>query len=389
MTFMSFVVTAVFLAVAPAARAETGVSEHEIVIGSCSDMSSPGGVRGRLQSQGAQAYFDYVNSKGGIHGRKIKFLNYDDRYDPEKTIQCFNRLVGEGMFAGAAFLGSASAAKVLPMAETQKIPVVGIAAGPAFLYDSTHHYVFIVRQSYERQVEELISGVWNELGMRRVAVIYQSDAFGAAGLESARKALEARGAKIAGAATFPKDSTDFDEAIATVRAANPDMVVLAVIGGPVVEIVKRSHAAGWHPLFSTLTIDPAVYKAEGTVIAQLVPPFDDDRIPAAALYRRLLKKFPNSEPPGYIGLEGFLDAAIVVEGLKRAGKQPTREGFIKALETIKNLDLGLGPGGRVSYGPDDHVALRRPFFTVVRNGKPVPLRDWKALKSRPGPSRRH
>jgi ABC-type branched-subunit amino acid transport system substrate-binding protein len=162
--------SALVLAPLAGARGEPGVFDQEIVIGSCVDLGSPAGIRGKAMIQGAQAYFDSINEKGGVHGRKIRLISHDDLYDPEQTVKCFNQLIKENIFAGALFFGGGPAAKLVPMAESFKVPILGIIAGSKFIYEPTKHYVFNFRASYTDQAQGLIDNSWKKLNMRKFAV---------------------------------------------------------------------------------------------------------------------------------------------------------------------------------------------------------------------------
>jgi branched-chain amino acid transport system substrate-binding protein len=362
------------VALVPASAAETGVTDTEIKIGACNDQGSPSGIRGKLLTAGARAYYEYVNEKGGVHGRKINLIARDDLYDPEKTIECLKGLIADGVFAGAHFLGSPNAAKVMPMAESNKLPVFGFISGAGFIYEPVKRYMFNLRASYEDETKEFVDVAWRKLGHRKIAVIYQDDAFGVSNLDGVNRALKAYGATPVAVASLPRASLDVAKAVETVMAAKPDAVILGLIGPPVREIVKTAKAAGSTSLFMTTTIDPAVYEAEGTVIAQLMPPFDDEKLTGVALYNKLLKKYPEAKP-GYVGLEGFAQAMVVVEGLKRAGRDLTREKFVGSLELIKDYDMGMGDL-KVTFGSKDRKGTEKTYFTVVKGGKAVPLTDW-------------
>ena len=166
-------------------------------------------------------------------------------------------------------------------------------------------------------------------------------------------------------------------------------VVLNLVGpyAPVAEIVKRARARNWRPQFLTVSfvgtdefIKQAGSDAEGTIITQVVPPYYLTDLPTVALYRRVLGQyFPNSQP-SFVSLEGFVDAMVLVEGLRRAGKDLTREKFIRGIESIHNFDVGLGPTLKLNYGPTDHKGFDTVYATIVIGGKPVTITDWHHIK---------
>ena len=159
-----------------------------------------------------------------------------------------------------------------------------------------------------------------------------------------------------------------------------------VIVGPantVAPIVKLAHGKGWSPLFVTVSfvgtddlIKQAGTDAEGMVITQVVPPYYLTDLKTVALYRRTMTKYAPSEPPNFVSLEGFVDAMVLVEGLKRAGKELTRDGLIRRIESMHDFDIGLGPQLKLEYSPRDHKGFEHVIPTVVRGGRAVPFTDW-------------
>ena len=383
---LGFALAGVFvLAAASIAAAQTtpGVSDKEIVIGSCSALEGPSHTLGVQTVTGAQAYFSMVNEEGGVHGRKLRLVAYDDSYDPAKTQICFDRLTKENVFALGFFVGTPTAVKYVPMAEGAKIPLVGLFTGAQTLYTPLRHWIVNVRASYFDETREQIDGLWNTLAYRKIGVIYPDDAFGAAVLEGVKQALKTHGADPAAVASYKRQTTDVAGAIDIVRASSPQAVV--VVGPPntVAPILKQAHAGGWKPLFLTVSfvgtdelILEAGADADGMIITQVVPPYYLTDLKTVALYRRALTQYAPTERPNFVGLEGFVDAMVMVEGLKRAGKELTREGLIRGIESIHDVDLGLGPQLKLDYSAKDHKGFDHVIPTVVRSGRAVPFTDW-------------
>jgi len=360
-----------------------GVTDKEIVIGSCSALEGPSHFLGTETVAGAKAYFAMMNDAGGVDGRKLKLISYDDSYDPTKTEACFNRLLEQKVFALGFFVGTPTAVKYIPMAESNKIPLVGLFTGAQTLYVPLRHWVINVRASYFDETREQIDGLWGTLGYKKIGVIYPEDAFGAAVLEGVKAALKAHGAEPIAVASYQRQTAQVGGAIDTVKAANPEAVVVVGPSNTVAPILKQSHARSWKPLFLTVSfvgtdelIQEAGSDAEGMVITQVVPPYYLTEFKTVALYRRTLAKFFPTAQPNLVSLEGFVDAMVLVEGLKRAGKELTREGLIRGIESIHELDLGLGPQLKLDYGPKDHKGFDHVLPTVIRGGRAVPFTDW-------------
>lgn len=368
------------------AQGATGVDHAQILVGSCSALDGPASFLGRQTIVGATAYLDLINAKGGVNGRKIQLLAFDDGYEPARADACFKRLLKEQVFAAGFFVGTPTAAKYVPMAEENKLPVVGLFTGAQLLYAPLKHYVLNVRASYYDETREQVDNLWNSLKMHKIGIIYQDDAFGTAVLDGLQLALKKYHATPVGMGTFPRNTLDVDKGMATVRAASPEAVLLVGPYAPVAQIVRRAHASGWRPLFLTVSfvgtekfIAEAGRDAEGTVITQVVPPYTRTDFPTIALYRDALKTYYPSEQPSFVSLEAFVDAMVLVEGLKRAGKEPTREKLISALESIDNKDVGLGPKLLLKYSPNRHKGFDQIYTTVVQGGKPEIVDDWSSL----------
>jgi len=360
-----------------------GVSESEILIGSCSALEGPSHFLGVETVTGAKAYFNLINDEGGVNGRKLKLISADDSYDPAKTQACFDHLMSEKVFALGFFVGTPTAVKYVPMADSAKIPLVGLFTGAQTLYVPLRHWIVNVRASYFDETREQVDGLWKTLGYKKIGVIYPEDAFGTTVLEGVKAALKERGVEPAAVASYQRQTAQVGGAIDTVRAANPDAVVVVGPANTVAPILKQAHAKGWKPLFLTVSfvgtdelISEAGQDAEGVVITQVVPPYYMTEFKSVALYRRALGKYFSSEQPNFVSLEGFVDAMVLVEGLKRAGKDLTREGLIHAIESIHDHDLGLGPQLKLNYSAKEHKGFDHVLPTVVRGGRAVPFTDW-------------
>ena len=231
----------------------SGVNDREILIGSCSALEGPSHFLGTETVTGAKAYLDMINDAGGVDGRKLKLISYDDSYDPVKTEACFNRLMEQKIFALAFFVGTPTAVKYLPMAESNKIPLVGLFTGAQTLYVPLRHSVVNVRASYFDETREQINGLWGTLGYKKIGVIYPEDPFGATVLEGVKVALQVHGADPIATASYQRQTAQVGGAIDTVRAANPEAVVLVGPANTVAPILKQSHAKGWKPLFLTVS----------------------------------------------------------------------------------------------------------------------------------------
>lgn len=360
-----------------------GVSEREILIGSCSALEGPSHFLGVETVTGAKAYFSLTNDEGGVNGRKLKLISADDSYDPTKAQACFDHLMSEKVFAMGFFVGTPTAVKYVPMADSEKIPLIGLFTGAQTLYVPLRRWVVNVRASYFDETRAQVDGLWNTLGVKKIGVIYPEDAFGTTVLEGVKAALKEHGGEPGATASYQRQTAQVGGAIDTVRNANPDAVVVVGPANTVAPILKQAHAKGWKPLFLTVSfvgtdelITEAGPDAEGVVITQVVPPYYMTEHKSVALYRRALGKYFPSEQPNFVSLEGFVDAMVMVEGLKRAGKDLTRDGLMHGIESIHDFDLGIGPQLKLNYSAKSHKGFDHVIPTVVRGGRAVPFTDW-------------
>jgi branched-chain amino acid transport system substrate-binding protein len=365
----------------------TGITDHEILIGSCSSLEGSLGGLGKATTGGAKMYLDYINDQGGVYGRKLKLETHDDSYDPVKAIECFKCLQKDKVFAGAFFVGAPPATKYVPMAEAAKFPIVGLFTGVPFLQDPFCPHIISIRTGYKEEAGLQVQHLVKDLGIRKIGVIYQDDACGVATLNGAKDALAKLGSTIVAQGSFQRGSLDVADAVKTMRDAGAEAVIMDGGYSSIVQVIKNSHAQKYKPLFvcvSFIAAEPFIKEAgadaEGTVITQVVPAYDRTELPTVKLYRQLLAKYAPGKSPDFTNFEGFIDAMVLVEGLKRAGKDLTRTKLISAIESIHNQDIGLGPEFKLNYGPKDHRGFDGISCTVVRHGKPVTFTNWKELR---------
>jgi branched-chain amino acid transport system substrate-binding protein len=229
--------------VTSAAAQVSGVTDKQIKIGSCSALDGPARQLGLQTVLGATAYFNHINDQGGIHGRKLVLVSLDDGYDPDKAPICFGLLKREGVFAGGFFVGTPTAAKYVPLAEAEHLPVVGWFTGAQFLYDPVKHEVLNLRASYNDETREQVDNLW-KAGAHRIGVIYQDDGFGKAILDGVKLALTKHSAAPAATGAFARNTLEVAQGLEAVRSAKPDAVILASPYAPAAEIVKKAHAEG-------------------------------------------------------------------------------------------------------------------------------------------------
>jgi ABC-type branched-subunit amino acid transport system substrate-binding protein len=368
-----------------AALAEGGVTNNQIALGMSTALTGPSSFLGTSFKTGVDLYIRKVNEEGGVNGRKIKLIAYDDGYEPSKAVPNAEKLIKEDdVFLMIGNVGTPTVMAIKPIITREKVPLFAPFTGAEPLRNPVVRYILNYRASYYQEAEEFVKGMADVLGYKKIGVFYQDDAFGRVVLEGTRVALKKRGLEPAGLGTYTRNTTDIEKGLAEVMAAKPEAVVMVGTYAACAKFIIEGKKKGFKPVYMNVSfVGPDKMaellgsSGEGVVVTQVVPPHDSD-YPAVVEYRSLLRKhFPESKP-NFVSLEGFLAAKVFVEGVKRAGRNLTRESFIDAVEGISGLDIGAG--NAVSFSAGNHQGSQKVYPTVIRNGKYQLVRDWSALK---------
>lgn len=366
--------------------AEIGVSDQEILIGNPNAKSGDNQFSGLQTSVGLTTYIDQVNSTGGINGRKIKVVFCDDKYTPDGAIECFNALRQQGVFALSGLVGSGMLVKYKAMATNHKVPIVGCYSGPQLASDPVSPYVFTVRPGYQDEEHQFVDHLWKDAGVRKFAIIYQNDAYGADHLKGIRDELAKYKTDVVAEASYERNSLNVEAAFNRVKDAKPEAVSLACNNNQCSKIIELARKSGWAPIFFVNSganvdgfLDQVKAAGNGVLVGETVPSPRRTDIPMIARYQKLLKQYHPDASPGYTNFKGYITGMVLCEGLKRCGKTLTRDNFCQALETMHNWDIGLGKDMEVNYTKTDHFGMHKYVFGVVHNGDVVAVSDWKNL----------
>ncbi|MCM3607565.1 ABC transporter substrate-binding protein [Cupriavidus pauculus] len=349
------------------ALAEPGIGKSTIRIGQSAGVSGP--VAGSVKEQiaGAQVYLNHVNANGGVAGRKIELLTYDDGFDAKRTPDNVRKLIGEDkVFALFMVRGTPQNESILPIIGAEKVPLIAPLTGAITLHRPVNRYVFNVRAKYQDEVARAINHLATS-GMSRIAIFYANDGFGQDVFEGFNTALQARGVQPAGAASFNRPMGDISQGVATVNKANPQAVMVIGSGSEAARIIREMKKAGSAAQFVTLSNNAADSfikelgdDGKGLIITQVVPGMNSSQMSIASEYRGMAKA--QKVEPSNAGMEGFMSAKVLVEGLRRAGPEPTREKLIAALENLRDYDLG---GILISYSPTRHTGSSFVEMSIV------------------------
>jgi ABC-type branched-subunit amino acid transport system substrate-binding protein len=364
-------VASIAMAIGLSARAEPGVSANEILIGQDIDMSGTIAARMKPLVQAADAYIEQVNRRGGIHGRKIRIVRLDSANKPDKTKENVKQLVEKnGVFAMWGISGTGNVGAALPYLTEKRVPLIGSTSGAETFYSKTHPYLINIKASYADEIHRLAAH-FQALGIKKVGLIYLDNGFGREALKSAQNAATEQKLEVVGISAFKEDGSNIEQAVLPIAAAKPQAVFLLTLAGPAPKLVEAYLNTGQTTQFFALSIvaTDVLYKAigdkaRGIVVTQVVPFPWDGSIPLSREFQELMKASGVSEY-SMSGMEGLVLAKALVEGLRAAGKNPTREGLIEAYENMRDKDLG---GMRLSYSADDHNGSALVDITMIGKG---------------------
>lgn len=344
----------------------------DLVIGQVAPLSGVLASTGQQMVVGGKIYFDSINAQGGIHGAMIRQEVVDDGYKVAETVRLTREMLARPeVIALFGFAGTANVTQLLTegVLEAGGAALVAPYTGGESLRSPFNPWIFHVRAGYAAEAEHMVKQV-TTLGMERIAVMYQDDGFGKAGLLGVENALAKRNLKLAAAAGYERNTDKVEDAVKKIRASDAQAIIMISINKPSAAFVKQyRQGGGGARLYNISVVDPAelvklagLTNVHGLGISQVVPyPFMTS-LPVVRQYQELLKKYAPNETVNYTSFEEFVGAKVLVEGLRRAGPNPTRAKVVKALESMGSYDTG---GITVSYSASNRIGSRFVEVTVV------------------------
>lgn len=317
---------------------------------------------------GANLYFDAVNARGGILGQKVELISVDDQFDPKRTVELARKLITEDRVL-ALFLnrGTPHSQAVMPLLAEFKVPLVAPSTGAMVLHNPVNPWIFNVRATYQREASEAIAHL-ARIGVTRTAVLTTDDTFGADGAVGTQIGFTKVKQEPVFVGKFPREKPDFSGLAPKVVSANAQAVVIIGSAINTAQAITALRAAGSSAQVVTLSNNASEgfikllgVQAHGVIVTQVFP---YERSVKVAMVReaRDLAKAKGIEGVTPAMLEGFAAAKVLVEGLRRAGPQPTRQGLRDALESMDNYNLG---GISVSYSPSNHTGLDFADISII------------------------
>lgn len=356
-----------------AQAAVPGVSLHRILFGQSAAFTGPAKALGEEMRLGIEAAFRAANVRGGVHGRRLELTSLDDAYEPEAAILNTRRLIEQSkVFALIGAVGTPTSRSATPVAAKAGVPYIAPFTGAAFLRDPKWKNVINLRASYFQETEEMVNRLINDLGIKKIAVLYQDDSFGLAGYRGVRRALERRKLKPVVTGVYPRNTTAVKTALLDIRRADPGAVVLVGAYKPVASFITWARHTGFNPIFVTISfvgsnalvreLGPA---GIGIYVTQVVPFPTTENLEIAADYRRDLEAHKPGAVPSFVSFEGYMAGRLAIRALELCGRNPDRACLLQELRRAAAIDLG---GFKLHYGKGDNQGSDAVFMTVVGEG---------------------
>jgi ABC-type branched-subunit amino acid transport system substrate-binding protein len=334
---------------------------NRIVFGQSAALTGPAAQLGLQMNAGARIFFNALNAQGGVNGNTVELRAADDGYEPERCRVNTEQFIKDDMFALFGYVGTPTCLAALPLVVDAKMPFVGPVTGAEALRDPFHKTVFHVRASYYDETALIVKQL-TTLGLKKIAVFYQNDAYGKAGLEGVTRALKAQNLAPVALGTVERNTVDVAQAVMDIAPKMPEAVVQISAYKSCAAFIRASRKAGYGGTFFNVSFvgtqalaDELGKEGNGIMVSQVMPfPFSTTTA-ISREYLEAVRKAGSDADPNYSSMEGYLAAKVLAEGLKRAGRNPTREALVSGLESIQNANFG---GFNVNFGPRDHVASR-------------------------------
>jgi branched-chain amino acid transport system substrate-binding protein len=353
-TFTRAAAGALALVGAPALRAQS----DRILLAESAPFTGPAAQLGIQFNLGARLYFEQVNAQGGLHRRPVEIVTADDGYEPDRCAENTRKFLALDPLALFGYIGTPTSVVALPLATAAGAPFIAPFTGAMALRRPFNRYAFHIRASYNDETELIVKQL-TSLGLQKIAVFYQNDAYGKAGLDGVDLALKNRNMKPVALATVERNSEVVAQAVKTLVAAQPDAVVQVSAYKSCAAFIREARKAGYGGTFFNVSFvgtqalsDELGKAAAGVVVTQVVPSPYSSVTPIAREFQDAVKRGGAKYQANYSSMEGYIAAKVLSEGLRRAAK-PTREGLITGLESIRGETFG---GFNVSFSPADHSA---------------------------------
>jgi ABC-type branched-subunit amino acid transport system substrate-binding protein len=361
----------------PSRAEEQGVTNQEIIIGMSNALTGPAAALGTGVKAGAMTYFQKINNAGGINGRKIKVISYDDGYEPKRTVENTNKLINEDkVFALFGYVGTPTSTAVLPIINKEHMIYWGPFTGAELLRTPVTKSIFNVRGSYNDEAEAQVKYLTENLGKKKIGIFIQNDAYGLSVKFGVVKALKKRNLEIMGEGNYERNTENIDAGLSAIKPYNPDAVVMVGTYKAMAAFIKKAKAQGFNPVFLNVSfVGTAALVKElagagaDVIVTEVMPSPYDSQLPLVQQYRHDMHQTGQSQLD-YTDLEGYVDAVVFVEVLKKIGGGPlTREAFIAAAENLNSTVGGL----TFTFTAETHQAMSKIYLTKIAGSRVVEI----------------
>lgn len=361
------------------AGSRNGIYDDRIVFGQSAAFSGPAIELGVGMRVGILTAFAEANRDGGVHGRKLELISLDDAYEPEAAIANTTSLIDQGLvFALVGAVGTPTSRSAVPVAEINGTPYIAPFTGAEFLRNPEYQHILNVRASYYQETAEMVERLLTDLGINRIAVMYQDDSFGRAGYDGVRIALRERSLSPVSIGIYPRNTKAIKTALLDVQQGAPEAVIMIGAYEPVAHLISWARHMKFDAEFMTVSFVGSNALArelgdhgEGVYVTQVVPFPTDTSVPIVAEYLDALSQQYPRETPGFVTLEGYIAGRFVVEAAKRCGSEIDRACFVENVRSGEIINLG---DFELQFGPDDSQGSNEVFLTVIgEDGKYRPI----------------
>ncbi|MXW41919.1 MAG: ABC transporter substrate-binding protein [Acidimicrobiia bacterium] len=347
-----------------------GVFEDRVLFGQSAAFSGPAQELGINLNLGIRAAFEEANRAGGIHGRMLELITRDDAYEPEAAITNTRTLIEqEQVFSLIGAVGTPTSRSATPLAADAGIPYVAPFTGAGFLRDDSWENVINLRASYAQETDEMVERLTTDLGITKIAVMFQDDSFGRAGFNGTVAALERRNMKLAATGTYTRNTTAVKSGLLDLQNGDPQAVILIGAYQPVAALISWARHIGFNPIFMTVSFVGSNALANelgpegaGVYVTQVVPFPTDTSIPIVASYMEALTAFDPDVEPGFVSLEGYIAGRMAISGLRACGRDLTRDCLLEHTLGAGQFDLD---GFNLDFGQEANRAVDNQGSDVV------------------------
>ena len=351
---------------------DPGISDSEILFGQSAALTGPSSALGLGMQLGIQAAFKEANDAGGVHGRQLRLVTRDDRYESDVAFAQTLRLIeNEQVFGLIGAVGTPTSRAASPLARASGVPFVAPFTGAQLLRVDGLSNVLNIRASYHQETQKMVE-LLAAAGRTKVAVLYQNDSYGVDGLTGVENAVEAQGMELVASWYYRRNTEAVASAAFQIAGKQPEAVIIIGAYRPAARLIQKLRMdLGPETIFMAVSFVGSEAFAtelgaagEGVYVTQVVPLPSGDDVPVLAEYRAALSGIDPDADPGFISLEGYLAGRLAIERLRACGADVSRECFLDVTGASGSMDIG---GVSLQFGPGDNQGSDEVYLTVINS----------------------